>query len=286
MPTTSCEWRTSTTTRSAGLTMPAGRSPRSMPSWPTSAPPTPGSSTVPTSTRSPISPARSSTTGFKPCVPSIFAWVEASLEVVAPDDPRRANFLDAACFGRWQIGDVDGAWAALREGLALAEPGTRAHRGLIAAHMNLEGRAGNLDVAIPLAIESAALATAAGDTVWFAVERFQELLFRCAGGRRIGRRGGRALDGRRPIRGQSDRLVLGPLRRRRSAGRGRSRTRPPSHRRRPRASPRQAAAGSSRVSPASRRRRSRPATETHVVPLSRIASCSSCGNSAHSGRSA
>jgi hypothetical protein len=44
--------------------------------------------------------------------------------------------------------------------------------------MNLEGRAGNLDVAIPLAIEASALAAAAGDTVWFAVERFQELLFR------------------------------------------------------------------------------------------------------------
>ena len=116
--------------------------------------------------------------GFQAVRPEFFAWVEASLEVVAPDDPRRANFLDAACFGRWQIGDVDGAWAALREGLASAEPGTRAHRGLIAAHMNLEGRAGNLDVAIPLATESSALAAAAGDTVWFAVERFQELLFR------------------------------------------------------------------------------------------------------------
>jgi hypothetical protein len=44
--------------------------------------------------------------------------------------------------------------------------------------MNLEGRAGNLDVAIPLATEASALAAAAGDTVWFAVERFQELLLR------------------------------------------------------------------------------------------------------------
>ncbi len=110
--------------------------------------------------------------------PEIFAWVEASLDVVAADDPRRAELLDSVCYGRWQFGDVDGAWAALREGLALAEPGTRAHRGLVAANMNLEGRAGNLDVAIPLAIEAAALAAAAGDTVWFAVERFQELLFR------------------------------------------------------------------------------------------------------------
>ena len=95
-----------------------------------------------------------------------------------PNDPHRADFLDSACFGRWQFGDVDGAWAALREGMALAEPGTRAHRGLIAAHANLEGRAGNLDVAIPLAVEAAALAAAVGDTIWFAVERFQELLFR------------------------------------------------------------------------------------------------------------
>jgi predicted ATPase len=116
--------------------------------------------------------------GFQAVRPEFFAWVEASLEVVAADDPRRANFLDAACYGRWQFGDVDGAWAALREGLALAEPGTRAHRGLSAAHTNLEARAGNLDVAIPLAVECAALAAAAGDTVWFAVERFQELLLR------------------------------------------------------------------------------------------------------------
>ena len=115
---------------------------------------------------------------FQAMRPEIFAWVEASLDVVAADDPRRAELLDSVCYGRWQFGDVDGAWAALREGLALAEPGTRAHRGLVAANMNLEGRAGNLDVAIPLAIEAAALAAAAGDTVWFAVERFQELLFR------------------------------------------------------------------------------------------------------------
>ena len=115
---------------------------------------------------------------FQAMRPEIFAWVEASLDVIAADDPRRAELLDSVCYGRWQFGDVDGAWAALREGLALAEPGTRAHRGLLAAHMNLEGRAGNLDVAIPLAIEAAALAAAAGDTVWFAVERFQELLFR------------------------------------------------------------------------------------------------------------
>ncbi|HEX4981941.1 MAG TPA: BTAD domain-containing putative transcriptional regulator [Ilumatobacteraceae bacterium] len=116
--------------------------------------------------------------GFQAMRPEIFGWVEASLDVVAADDPRRAELLDSVCYGRWQFGDVDGAWAALREGLALAVPGTRAHRGLLAAHMNLEGRAGNLDVAIPLAIEAAALAAAAGDTVWFAVERFQELLVR------------------------------------------------------------------------------------------------------------
>jgi hypothetical protein len=119
---------------------------------------------------------------FQAVRPEIFAWVEASLDVVGADDPRRADFLDSACYGRWQFGDVDGAWAALREGMALAEPGTRAHRGLIAAHTNLEGRAGNLDVAIPLAVESAALAAAAGDRVWFAVERFQELLFRSLAG--------------------------------------------------------------------------------------------------------
>jgi predicted ATPase/DNA-binding SARP family transcriptional activator len=119
---------------------------------------------------------------FQAMHPEIFAWVEAALEVVAADDPHRADLLDSACYGRWQFGDVEGAWAALREGVALAKPGTRAHRSLIAAHANLEGRAGNLEVATQLAVEAAALLAAAGDTIWFAVERFQELLFRALAG--------------------------------------------------------------------------------------------------------
>jgi hypothetical protein len=115
---------------------------------------------------------------FQAVRPELFTWVEASLDVVAPDDPHRADLLDSACFGRWQYGDVEGAWAALREGQELAEPGTRAHRSLVAGHANLAGREGDLDAATPLAAEAAARCVTVGDTIMFAVERFQELLFR------------------------------------------------------------------------------------------------------------
>jgi hypothetical protein len=60
----------------------------------------------------------------------------------------------------------------------LAEPGTRVHRSLVAGNANLAGREGDLDVATPLAAASAALCIAAGDSIMYAVERFQELLFR------------------------------------------------------------------------------------------------------------
>ena len=223
---------------------------------------------------------------FQAMRPEIFAWVEASLDVVAADDPRRAELLDSVCYGRWQFGDVDGAWAALREGLALAEPGTRAHRGLVAANMNLEGRAGNLDVAIPLAIEAAALAAAAGDTVWFAVERFQELLFRGLAGDASAAEDAERWTVEAQSEGNLDRLVLGPLRRRRGARRATIQSAPAVTSTPPSSTPRRAAAGSSRASPASPRHRSRPATETHGVPQPPIASCSMCGRSAHSGRSA
>ncbi|MGH9134483.1 MAG: BTAD domain-containing putative transcriptional regulator, partial [Ilumatobacteraceae bacterium] len=95
--------------------------------------------------------------GMQAVRPEIFTWADAAIGVVATDEPARAQILQSVAYGRWQRGDVDGAWSAVREARALAEPGSAAAYGVLAQQGNLEGRAGNLESAIALVTEAAAL---------------------------------------------------------------------------------------------------------------------------------
>ena len=240
-----------------------------MPSWPTSAPPTPGSSTAPTSTRSPISPARCSTTGFKPCVPRSSRGSRPSLEVVAADDPRRAELprrgVLRSLADRRRRRRVGCAPRGLGVGGARHTCAPRPHR-----RPHEPGRAGGQprrgDPARhrspppslpPPATRSGSPSSGSRSCCsarWSATHR---PLRRPSAGRstpsRRAIRSCRAGPATPPAKCWPPTIPSAPA----------VTSTPPS------SWPRRAAAGSSRVSPASRRRRSRPATETHVEPLPR-----------------
>jgi predicted ATPase/DNA-binding SARP family transcriptional activator len=112
--------------------------------------------------------------GFRP---EVCAWAEADLAFVPADHPRRVDLLVATCNGRWQRGDVGGAWEAVEEGLALATPGTWSHCTLMSSLANLTGRTGDIAKAVALFEEVRLLCRELGDPIATAINLFQRSLY-------------------------------------------------------------------------------------------------------------
>jgi len=112
--------------------------------------------------------------GFRP---EVCTWAEADLPMMPADEPRRADLLVATCNGRWQRGDVAGAWAAVEEGLALAPADSWARCALMSSLANLTGRTGDVPKAVALFDEVGHLARAVADPLAIAINRFQRALY-------------------------------------------------------------------------------------------------------------
>jgi len=112
--------------------------------------------------------------GFRP---EVCTWAEADLAMMPADDPRRADLLVATCNGRWQRGDVAGAWQAVEEGLALAPAGGWARCALMSSLANLTGRTGDVPKAVALFDEVRVLAEDLDDPLAIAINRFQRSLY-------------------------------------------------------------------------------------------------------------
>jgi predicted ATPase/DNA-binding SARP family transcriptional activator len=109
--------------------------------------------------------------------PEVCAWADADLAMVPVDAPHRAVLLLAAGNGRWQRGDVAGAWQAIEEGLTLAPVGSWAHCALLSHHANLTGRTGDVPKAVALFDEVRVVSAALGDPVAIAINGFQRSLY-------------------------------------------------------------------------------------------------------------
>jgi predicted ATPase/DNA-binding SARP family transcriptional activator len=109
--------------------------------------------------------------------PEVCAWADVDLAMVPVDAPHRAVLLVAAGNGRWQRGDVAGAWQAIEEGLALAPAGSWAHCALLSHYANLTGRTGDVPKAVGLFDEVRIVSAELGDPVAIAINGFQRSLY-------------------------------------------------------------------------------------------------------------